>query len=100
MGYGTHGLLDFATTYGTMLFWPFSQERYAASIVSIVDPLMTLPVLILIVLAGLRRSPLYARLALAWVVLYLSLAAWQHFTRRWETAREISPPSAAMRSSD
>ena len=72
LGYGTHGFLDFATSYGTMLFWPFSHERYSASIISIVDPLFTLPVIALVVLAGIRRSPLYARLALVWVCLYLT----------------------------
>lgn len=79
LGYGTHGLLDFATSYGTMLFWPFSQERYAANIISIVDPLLTLPVIALIVTAGIKKSPLYARLALAWVCFYLTLGAIQHF---------------------
>ena len=59
LGYGTHGLLDFATSYGTMLFWPFSEERYAAGIVSIVDPLFTGPLLVLIVIAGIKRAPGY-----------------------------------------
>ena len=29
LGYATHGLLDACTTYGTLLLWPFSQERFA-----------------------------------------------------------------------
>ena len=77
LGYGTHGLLDFATSYGTMLFWPFSEERYAASIISIVDPLFTVPVVGLVVVTAIRRSPIYARLALAWVCIYLTLATVQ-----------------------
>ncbi|MEM7226019.1 MAG: metal-dependent hydrolase [Pseudomonadota bacterium] len=89
LGYGTHGLLDFATSYGTMLFWPFSQERYAASIVSIVDPLLTVPLVVLIVLAGVKRRPLLARLALAWVGLYLTLGALQHLGAR-EMTKEIA----------
>ena len=89
LGYGTHGLLDFATSYGTMLFWPFSQERYAASIISIVDPLLTLPLVLLIVLAGVRRSPLFARLALVWVCCYLGLATLQHISAR-EMAKAIA----------
>ena len=28
-GYGSHGLLDACTTYGTMLLWPFSDMRVA-----------------------------------------------------------------------
>lgn len=78
LGYGTHGLLDYATSYGTMLFWPFSHDRYAANLVSIVDPLFTVPAAVLVVAAGLKRSALPARLALLWVCLYLGLAAVQH----------------------
>lgn len=78
LGYATHALLDTCTSYGTMLFWPFSDERYSWSIVSIIDPLFTAPVLTLVVYAGLRQKPLLARLALAWAVFYLSLGAWQH----------------------
>lgn len=89
LGYGTHGLLDFATSYGTMLFWPFSYERYAASIISIVDPLLTLPLILLVVAAGIRRSPLFARLGLAWVCLYLTLGAVQHYAAR-QMAAEIA----------
>ena len=89
LGYGTHGLLDFATSYGTMLFWPFSHERFAASIVSIVDPLLTLPVVVLTVVAGIKRAPVYARLALTWVCLYLTLGLVQH-NAALEMAREIA----------
>ncbi len=78
LGYGTHGLLDFMTSYGTMLLWPFSDERYAANIISVIDPLMTLPVLLLVVLAGARRNPLFARLALVWAGAYLILGTVQH----------------------
>ena len=77
LGYGTHGLLDFATSYGTMLFWPFSEERFAASIVSVVDPMLTLPVTALALVACIRRSPLWARLALVWLCLYLIAASVQ-----------------------
>ncbi len=77
LGYGTHGLLDYATSYGTMLFWPFSEERYAASIVSVVDPLLSVPVLVLVLLAGFRNARWPARLALLWLCGYLGLAAVQ-----------------------
>jgi len=29
LGYATHGLLDACTSYGTQLFWPFSDQRVA-----------------------------------------------------------------------
>ena len=75
-----------------MLFWPFSDERFSWSIVSIVDPLFTLPVVILVVLAGLRRRPLLARIALAWAVLYLMVGALQH-----QAARDMADAIAASR---
>ena len=48
LGYATHGLLDACTSYGTLLFWPFSNERVTWNNISIIDPLFTIPVLILI----------------------------------------------------
>lgn len=78
LGYGTHGLLDAATSYGTLLFWPFGDQRVSLSIVSIVDPLVTVPLLILLGVAVLRRSAGWARVALAWTVLYLGFGAYQH----------------------
>ena len=47
LGYATHGLLDACTSYGTILFWPFSNERVTWNNISIVDPLFTIPILIL-----------------------------------------------------
>ena len=48
LGYATHGLLDACTSYGTLLFWPFSNERVTWNNISIVDPLFTIPALILV----------------------------------------------------
>lgn len=78
LGYGTHGLLDACTSYGTQLFWPFSDYRVAWNNVSIVDPLFTLPLLILVVLAAAKRRRLFARVGFAWALLYLSLGVLQH----------------------
>ncbi|BCA96027.1 hypothetical protein TUM19329_23880 [Legionella antarctica] len=43
IGYATHGLLDACTAYGTVLFWPFSDERVSWDIISIIDPFITIP---------------------------------------------------------
>ncbi len=77
LGYATHALLDSCTTYGTMLLWPFSDERFAWNTISIIDPLFTLPLLAAVVLGAKRRQPLYARLALVWAVAYMGLGLWQ-----------------------
>ncbi|MFT5350369.1 MAG: inner membrane protein [Planctomycetota bacterium] len=44
-GYSLSGLLDACTSYGTQLFWPFSDERVAFNIISIIDPIFTLSLL-------------------------------------------------------
>jgi len=49
LGYATHGLLDACTSYGTLLLWPFSNERLTWNNISIIDPLFTIPILGLIV---------------------------------------------------
>ena len=41
LGFATHGLLDACTSYGTQLFWPFSNTRVSWNNISIVDPLFT-----------------------------------------------------------
>ena len=71
IGYATHGLLDACTTYGTLLFWPFSDARIAWNNISIIDPLFTLPILALIILGVRSKSPNYARLAAVWGLAYL-----------------------------
>lgn len=73
LGFGSHGLLDACTTYGTRLLWPFSDARIAWSVVAVVDPLFTLPALALVVLAALRRDVRFAVLAAAWAGAYIAL---------------------------
>ena len=55
LGYATHALLDACTTYGTMLLWPFSEQRFAWNTISIIDPLFTLPLLVGVLLAAKKR---------------------------------------------
>jgi len=52
-GYSMSGLLDACTSYGTHLLWPFSNERVAWNIISIIDPVFTLLLLVTLLL-GLR----------------------------------------------
>ena len=72
IGYATHGFLDANTSYGTQLLWPFSNERIAWDTVSIVDPLLTLPLVVLVFLSVRRKTSRYARIALVYAVLFLS----------------------------
>lgn len=50
----THPLLDAHTTWGTQLFWPFDL-RLAYKNIFVIDPLYTLPFLIFLVVALLRK---------------------------------------------
>ena len=77
LGYGTHALLDSFTTYGTVLLWPFSETRFAWNLISIIDPIFTVPILVAVTLALFTRRGKYARAGLAWAFLYLSLAFFQ-----------------------
>jgi inner membrane protein len=78
LGYALAGLLDACTSYGTHLLWPFSAERTAWSIISVLDPLFTLVVLIPTIAAFTRRSPAFGGLALAVAAAYLGLGTVQH----------------------
>jgi len=78
LGYGTHGLIDACTSYGTLLFWPFSDMRIAWNNISIIDPLFTLPLIILIILATVKKKNIYSKVALAWAITYLLLGVYLH----------------------
>ena len=72
LGYATAALLDAATSYGTYLLWPFSDARIAWSIISIIDPLFTLPLIILCALAFFKRKAYLGRMAVLFAIAYLS----------------------------
>ena len=78
IGFATHGLLDGCTSFGTKLLWPLSNERYALDIISVVDPLFTLPLLVLVGSAAVTQSRLYIKWALLWVAVYFSAGIVQH----------------------
>ena len=77
LGYATHALLDACTSYGTQLFWPFSDIRIAWNATSIIDPLFTLPILVGGISAVVKQKPALARAALIWAIFYMSLGVYQ-----------------------
>ena len=90
LGYATHALLDACTTYGTQLFWPFSDARFAWNTVSVIDPLFTIPILLLVLASAIRRNAVLARLALVWAVAYPLIGLVQRDRAEeigWEIAR-------------
>lgn len=53
----THSLLDWCTSYGTMLLYPLSSRRFALDAVAIVDPLYSIPLFVgLGISVALRRK--------------------------------------------
>lgn len=78
VGYATHALLDAFTTYGTQLFWPFSNTRVSWDFVAIVDPIYTLLLLAGVLVAHRRRSPRPALAALIASSVYLALGGVLH----------------------
>lgn len=92
LGYSLSGVLDACTSYGTHLFWPFSDTRVAWSVISIVDPLFTLGLLLALVVALRKRSVRAARLGLLFGCAYLVLGLVQH-----QRAAEVAAELAASR---
>lgn len=78
VGYATHALLDACTTYGTQLFWPFSNARVAWNNVSVIDPLFTLPLLMLVGIGLWKRSTRWAAVGAVYGLTYLMLGVVQN----------------------
>ena len=73
----THALLDSFTTWGTQIFWPFSNYAFAFHSIFVVDPLYTIPfflcVFICVWIPSTRRLRRYLNYAgLIWATVYLS----------------------------
>ena len=78
VSYLSHVLLDAATSYGTQLFWPFSDQRAGWDWIAIVDPMFTVPLLAGLGIALLRRRGRPAAAGLAVAAAYLLLGIVQH----------------------
>jgi inner membrane protein len=91
-GYASALLLDACTSYGTQLLWPFTDTRFAASIVAVIDPVVTVVLLIGVVLALKSSGPKAARVAIGVVLAYLAVGWVQH-----ERAQSLIERTAARR---
>jgi len=74
LGFATHGLLDACTSYGTQLLWPFSNFRFAWDTISIIDPLVTIPLIALVILSSRRKAKRYAFIGVIWIVAYFGFS--------------------------
>lgn len=78
LGYSLSGFIDACTSYGTWLYWPFSETRVAWSIISIVDPVFTLLLVVAVGVAFRRRLARAAQVGLLLAVAYLLFGWMQH----------------------
>lgn len=78
LGYATHALLDAFTSYGTQLWWPFTNTRVAWHWIAVVDPLFTVPLGIGVILAAVRERLRPLWIALAFCALYMGFGGVQH----------------------
>ena len=85
----THGPIDACTSYGTLLYWPFSNYRESWDLISIIDPIFTVPLVFLTVLAFKRKRPLFAQIAVALCMTYLGFCGFQHAEAE-RLARELA----------
>ena len=74
----SHGWLDAMTSYGTMLWWPFSRERVGWDVISVIDPVFTLPLLAGLGVALWLKRRAWAAAAVGAAVAVLALGAVQH----------------------
>jgi len=72
-GYALSGLLDACTSYGTHLWWPFSQERVAWNLIAVVDPLFTLLLLLPLLLSLRHPNSPAVRIGLVLAIGYLGI---------------------------
>ncbi|MEM0967690.1 MAG: metal-dependent hydrolase [Verrucomicrobiota bacterium] len=85
----SHGLLDACTSYGTRLYWPFSQYRESWDTISVIDPIFTIPLILLVLGSLLFRSPVWSRVGLLFAIGYLSFGFFQR-ERAASFARDLA----------
>lgn len=88
-GFSMSGVLDACTSYGTHLFWPFTDERVSWNIISIVDPIFTLVLLVALLLGMKLRNIQVAGIGLLLCGLYLGLGFIQ-LQRAQQVADELA----------
>jgi len=89
LGASLAGVLDTCTSYGTHLWWPFTNEPVAWSIISIVDPVFTLLLLVPLGIGLIRRRRQVVRWGLTLAAAYLLLGVVQH-QRAEAVAQELA----------
>ncbi len=73
----SHDLLDLCTTWGTEIFYPLTNKRYALDALPIIDPLITIPLLgaffLMLLSSKLQLRKILAFIVLCWCVIYAGI---------------------------
>lgn len=78
IGYASHGPLDALTSYGTVLFWPFSDRRVSLDLISIIDPFFTFPLILGLTWSIVFKERRAVIIGLSLAFLVIAFNAWQH----------------------
>lgn len=92
-----HGFCDVWTSYGTRSWWPFSDQRVTLDLIAVIDPVFSLPLLILAILAWWLAKRRLAWFAISWVAIYLTLCVVQQHRAKdvlldWVSAQGLPAP--------
>lgn len=91
VGMFCHGLLDSCTNYGTHLFWPFTNARESWNIISIIDPLFTLPLMAGVILSRIMKSKMPAVVLFIYGLCYLGFG----YTQKQLVIEEVQKTAAS-----
>lgn len=78
IAYATSGIMDAFTSYGTQLLWPFLDTRFAWNVISVVDPIFTAGLIILIGIGIWKREKIYTISAWGWLIAVLLFGWFQN----------------------
>ena len=87
--FATHALIDAVTVYGTRIFWPVWPDPVGLGSLFIIDPLYTLPLLVLLVWALFQGgwSPRFAKVTTWCLALSTGYMAWSAAAQQVAVAR-------------
>lgn len=89
LAYATSGMLDSFTSYGTQLLWPFLEARFAWSIISVVDPVVTAGLAIFVGLSVWKQKKPMVWVAWSWLIFFLCFG-WIQQERGKNAATELA----------
>lgn len=93
---GTHPVLDSFTKWGTQLFWPF-EIRLDFNGVFVIDPIYTLPFLVLLSIALIKKNKIVKQRLIIWGISFSSLyLLWGWSVHQWMKTKYKSDYVAPM----